>query len=130
METYCWILSTHNYIGDLEDYEVYNDECLLSSFQITKIKNFIKKFDVTVNGCIFNDKYQYKLSFNLDKEKFKNIINELINFKFSIFTTLSIYVKSNTNNLNSLNGSNGSNSSNGWIKLWKKGIFYNTDLLK
>ena len=89
---------------------------MISTFYIDDIFDFLEDNKIKViDYTLTQDKFQYKIVFNIDKTHFNNIVNDLINFTTGRFITTSIYIKTDLD---------------AWIKLWKNNIFYNMDLLK
>jgi len=118
MNKYTWILTpdlTDIDIDNLYNYNCYDDECLISSFYIGEILDFLEDNKIKVNYyTLTGDKWQYKIVFESEKIKINDILNKLIIFTSGRFKTTSIYM---------MNGSN-------WLKIWKKGKFFNKHLLE
>ena len=112
MDLFTWILTpdiTDIDINNLHNYGCYDEECLISTFYIDEMLDFLDENNIKVNEYVFTKDFQYKFSFNINKELFNDKINNFINFKTGRFKTSSIYIKTDNN---------------AWVKIYKKGVFY------
>lgn len=117
LKNYTWILSpdlTNIDIENLNSYSCYDDKCLISTFFLDEILDFLEDKNVQNINHMMTDKFQYKIAFFTDEINFNTIINDLINFNAGRFETSSIYLK------------NGKEC----MKIWKKGIFYDSELFE
>ena len=108
---YTWILTpdlTDIDLDNLYNYGCYDDKCLISTFYIDEMLDFLDENNIKNLGYNFNNKYQYSIKFNLDNSAFNNVVDKLINFSTGRFKTSSIYIKKN----------------NEWTKVWKHGEWF------
>ena len=91
---YTWILTpdlTGIELDDIQKYSCYDDKCLISTFYIDEIYDFLEILKVKPSNYIQTEKYQYKLLFELDEDYYEEIRDKLIEFKIGRFITTSIY---------------------------------------
>ena len=119
MEKITWILKPDLInidIDNLHNYGPYEDECLISTFYINEILDFLEYNNITsIKYSLIDKKYYYVLSFSVYKINFNKIFDKMIKFETGRFKTKSIYIKTSEKIL---------------LKLWKKRKFYNKHLLE
>jgi len=114
MSEYTWILTPDLSGIDLDklyEYSCYDDKCLISTFYIDEILDFLdehaeNKPKITYQCKEFTDKYSWKILLIMTDDIYEKVIERLILFHTGRFKTSSIYKKNN----------------NEWIKIYK----YNT----
>jgi hypothetical protein len=91
---YTWIL-TPDLTGidqnNIQEYSCYDDKCLISTFYIDEICDFLESLRVKPFNYIQTETYQYKILFELDEDYYEEIRDKLIQFKTGRFITTSIY---------------------------------------
>ena len=108
-----WILTPNLEDIDLDNmmnYSCYDDKCLISSYFIDDILDFLEE-ELKIKGStyklpIYLDKYQYKMGFSLEESRLEEIKDQLIEFKTGRFITTSIYKLDK--------------DLDKWVKVWKR----------
>lgn len=104
MSQYTWILTPNLYDIDLEkvyEYSSHDEKCLVSSFYLDEITNFLNTHNIKFSYREFNINYQWKFIFIIDDVNPGNIIQDIMNFKIGRYRTSSIYI-----NMYRINGYN------------------------
>ena len=91
---YTWILTPNTIdidLDNMQEYSCYDDECLISTFYIDEIYDFLESLRVKPSNYNLTETYQYKILFELEENKYEEIRDKLIQFKTGRFITTSIY---------------------------------------
>lgn len=109
MNKYTWYMTpdlTDIDLDNLYNYSCYDDKCLISTFFIDAICDFLEEKKISCYKWSLDDKYRYVIVFDTSETIFNNIQEDLIKFKTGKFRTTSIYKLEDA-------------TSNTWIKLYK-----------
>lgn len=95
MNKYTWTLTPSLEDIELENihqYSCYDDKCLISTFYLDEIIDFLDENKIKYSYYELTEKYQYKIVINLSEEDFENKKDKIIQFQTGRFKTSSIYI--------------------------------------